>query len=175
MCLKAEDGKRNILMRNRPIFLFVLFLSLSIVGSFIKIPAGIGSLALDSMPALVAAAIVSPLWGMAVAALGHLMSAGLAGFPIGPLHLLVAVQMAVLVFLFGFLYRKHKPIVAIGLFVIGNGLIAPLMFWKMLGIGFVLVILPGIFVASILNVFTAGLLIPRLKTVWEKKHAKAGI
>lgn len=162
-------------MKNNSIFSFVLFLSLSIIGSFIKIPAGIGSLALDSMPALVAAAIVSPLWGLAVAAFGHIMSAGLAGFPIGPLHLLVAIQMAVIVYLFGYLYRKQKPVTAILLFVFGNGLIAPLLFWKILGIGFVLGILPGILVASILNVFVAGLIIPRLKIVWEKKHAKAEV
>ena len=158
-------------MRNNQAISLVIFISLSIVGSFIKIPAGIGSLAFDSMPALVAAVIWSPLWGMVVAGAGHLMSAGIAGFPIGPLHILVALQMAGLIFLFGYFYRKNRPILAIILFLTGNGLIAPFMFWKILGLGFVLGIIPGLLAASVLNVFVAGLIIPRLKTVWDRRIA----
>ncbi|MED4271881.1 ECF transporter S component, partial [Geobacillus stearothermophilus] len=44
-------------------------LALSVAGSFIKLPTFVGSIALDSAPALVAAAILGPRAGAAVAGL----------------------------------------------------------------------------------------------------------
>ncbi|MCM3731412.1 ECF transporter S component [Fictibacillus nanhaiensis] len=157
-------------MRSNHPVLFVSFLSLAIAGSFIKIPAGIGTLAFDSMPALVAASLWSPGWGMIVACAGHLMSAGLAGFPFGPLHVLVAVQMAGLTFLFGYFYRKKNRHLAFFLFVAGNGIIAPFMLWPIIGKGIILAIMPGLIIASVLNAFVSMLIIPRLKPFWERRR-----
>jgi riboflavin transporter len=157
-------------MRSNHPVLFVSFLSLAIAGSFIKIPAGIGSLAFDSMPALIAASLWSPGWGMIVAGAGHLMSAGLAGFPFGPLHVLVAVQMAGLTFFFGYFYRKKNRHLAFVLFVAGNGIIAPLMLWPIIGKGIILSIIPGLIIASVLNAFISVIIIPRLKTFWERRR-----
>jgi riboflavin transporter len=167
---EAEKGKGMSRMKSNRAVPFVIFLSLAIAGSFIKIPAGIGSLAFDSMPALVSAALWSPGWGMVVAGAGHLMSSGLAGFPMGPLHVLIAVQMAGLTFLFGYLYQKNNRNLAPILFVAGNGIAAPLMLVPIIGKGIILAIMPGLLLASVLNVITSTLIIPRLKTFWEKRR-----
>lgn len=164
LCSAAENAKK---MKSKTYTLFIAFLSLSVAGSFIKIPAIVGSVAFDSMPALAAAVLLSPAAGVAVAALGHLMSAGLGGFPLGPLHLLIAVQMGVLALLFGMMYRKNIKRAAALFFIIGNGIAAPLCFLPILGSSMVLALMPSLFAAAVLNGVTAHLLIPRIQRVFR--------
>lgn len=162
----------NPMMRNKKFTLFIAFLSLSVAGSFIKIPALVGSVAFDSMPALAAAALMSPLAGTSVACIGHLMSAGLSGFPLGPLHFLIAVQMGLLSFCFGLLYQRKFKITAILIFILGNGIGAPLCFWPILGKSAVLAFIPGLAVGAVFNGITAQLLIPRLSPVFNRPNVR---
>lgn len=157
----AENVKKTIM--NRKYAFFIIFLSLSAAGSFLKIPSPVGSVAFDSMPALAGAALISPVFGLGVAILGHLLSAGLAGFPLGPLHVLVGALMGGLVFLFGALYRKNRKKTANIAFIAGNGLAAPLSFWPFLGKTVVLALIPSLLAATVLNVIVAWLLIPRIE------------
>ncbi|SFD45009.1 alpha-ribazole transporter [Bacillus sp. OV194] len=166
----AEENVKPML--NRKFTIFIAFLSLSVAGSFIKIPAIVGSVAFDSMPALAAGALMSPLAGMAVGCIGHLMSAGLSGFPLGPLHLLIAVQMGLLSFCFGILYRRNFKMAAILVFIVGNGIAAPLCFWPVLGKAAVLAFIPGLVVAAVLNGVAAHLLIPRLRPVFDRSNVR---
>lgn len=149
--------------------LLAMFIALSVVGALIKIPSVIGSVALDAFPALVAAVLLGSRSGALIAGFGHLLSALIVGFPLGPMHLLIAVEMAVLVWLFGALYEKSKRKTAVGFFLIGNGVVAPLPFLFMLGTGFYMAIMPGLVVASVINLVLAMALIPRLATIFEKK------
>ncbi|MDO6658250.1 ECF transporter S component [Anaerobacillus sp. 1_MG-2023] len=149
--------------------LLAMFIALSVVGALIKIPSVIGSVALDAFPALVAAVLLGSRSGALIAGFGHLLSALIVGFPLGPMHLLIAVEMAVLVWLFGALYEKSKRKTAVGFFLIGNGVVAPLPFLFMLGMGFYMAIMPGLVVASAINLVLAMALIPRLVTIFEKK------
>ncbi|MBF0705343.1 ECF transporter S component [Alkalihalobacillus hwajinpoensis] len=149
--------------------LLAMFIALSVVGALIKIPSVIGSVALDAFPALVAAVLLGSRSGAVIAGFGHLLSALIVGFPLGPMHLLIAAEMAVLVWLFGALYEKSKRKIAVGLFLVGNGVIAPLPFLFMLGTGFYMAIMPGLVVASAINLVLAMALIPRLATIFEKK------
>ncbi|MDN4525758.1 ECF transporter S component [Fictibacillus fluitans] len=149
--------------RNKQLALFTAFVSLAAAGSFIKIPSPAGSVAFDSMPALAAAALMSPWSGVAVACFGHLLSAGLAGFPLGPLHVMVAVQMGLLAFFYGVLYRRNAKRAATLMFVIGNGILAPLCFWPVLGKAVVIGLIPSLLAAAVLNGLTALIIIPRIK------------
>jgi uncharacterized membrane protein len=108
-----------------------IFTAASAVGGFIKLPAGVGSVALDSVFGFFCAGFYSPLIGGIVGALGHLASAATAGFPLGPVHFIVAAQMFVWCWLFGFIVRKINKlwglalasVIAIAL----NGVLSPLM------------------------------------------------
>ena len=66
-------------LKTQQIALASVFISLSAIGGMVKIPLGIASIALDSMPALVAALfLAAPLAGF-VAAAGHVLSLYKAG------------------------------------------------------------------------------------------------
>ncbi|WP_462409707.1 ECF transporter S component [Neobacillus sp. Marseille-QA0830] len=141
-----------------------MFIALSAAGAFIKVPAIIGSVALDVFPALLAAVLLGTGEGAAVGALGHLLSAMLGGFPLGPLHLLIAAEMALLVWLFGRLYKNHK-LVSGGVFVLGNSLIAPIPFIFLINFGFFVGMIPSLLIGSIINTVIALILVPRLRAI----------
>ena len=142
-----------------------MFTALSAVGAAIKIPAVVGSVALDVFPSLLAAAILGSGAGAIVAAFGHLLSAVLGGFPLGPSHFFIAVEMAVLVWLFGILYKNGKKASAIVIFILGNAFVAPLPFIILVNKGFYLAIVPSLLIGSIINTAIAFVAIPRLSSL----------
>lgn len=91
-------------MNAKKISLFGIFLALAVVGASIKIPAVIASVALDMVPALIGAVVLGGRAGGCIAFFGHLLSALIGGMPLGPFHVLIAVEMAVLVWVFGYFY-----------------------------------------------------------------------
>lgn len=89
-----------------------ILVALSYVGSLLGLIIP-GSLAFDSMPAFFGAMILGPGYGGAVAMAGHLLTALLNGFPLTlPLHGFIAVQMALIVGIFGWIYQKRQAIIA---------------------------------------------------------------
>lgn len=149
-------------MKGKMLSLLALFIALSAVGAAIKIPAVVGSVALDASPALLAAALLGAGPGAVVGAFGHLLSALLSGFPLGPMHLLIAVEMAVLAWIFGILYKDKKKIIAGIVFILGNAFIAPIPFIFLINKGFYIAILPSLLIGSIINTVISLVLIPRL-------------
>lgn len=145
------------------------FTALSVVGGMIKVPAVIASVALDSFPALLAAVLLGAGPGALVAACGHLISAMTGGMPMGPFHGLIAVEMAGVVWLFAKVYQMNRPVVAILLFVLLNGLILPIPFVFAIGWEFYLSIVPSLLIASALNGVLAWASLPRLQTLFEKR------
>src|SRR5687768_13468119 len=113
-------------MHGKKAALIGMFVALSVAGAAIKIPAMVGSVALDAAPALVSAVILGSVPGALIAGSGHLLSALLGGMPLGPLHLIVALEMAGLAWIFGRLYASEKRIIAATLFLLGNAFVAPL-------------------------------------------------
>jgi uncharacterized membrane protein len=107
------------------------FSALSIAGGLIKIPSPIGSIALDSAPGFFTAAFYGPLLGAAVGAIGHMGSAATGGMPLGALHIMVAILMAIVCWIFGFLARRgasvYLLVVAAVLAVALNGIVVPLV------------------------------------------------
>jgi uncharacterized membrane protein len=152
-------------MSIKKISLLALMIALSAVGASIKIPAVVDSVALDALPALLAAALLGIRAGAITGALGHLLSALIGGFPLGSMHVLIAVEMALLVWIFGALYHRHKKILAGIVFVVGNAFVAPIPFIFLMNIGFYTAIVPSLLIGSTINTVLALILIPRLSSV----------
>lgn len=159
-------------MSGRKISLLAFFVGLAVVGAFIKIPAVVSSVALDSFPALLAAAFFGGGAGAVVAGLGHLVSAIIGGLPLGPLHFIVAVEMAVFAAVFAAIYRKGRKWTASIFFVIANALIAPLPFIFFYGVAFFIALIPSLAIGSVINMVIALLLIPRLETIFVGAYYK---
>ncbi|WP_353949091.1 ECF transporter S component [Sporolactobacillus sp. Y61] len=149
-----------------------IFIALSVVGAYIKIPAVPGSIALDSFPSLVAAAVLGGPTGALTAAFGHLVSAYLGGFPLGPFHLFIAAEMALLVSGFVWLYNHVNQFIAGAFFLLGNAILAPLPFWFIISKGFYLTIVPPLFIGSLLNIGIALLTIPRVYAAFQVRWGK---
>ncbi|MFI8491643.1 ECF transporter S component [Peribacillus butanolivorans] len=161
-------------MNVRKISTIAIFIALSAVGAMIKVPSPIGSMALDSFPALLAAVILGPVSGAIVAGLGHIISAFIGGMTLGPFHFLIMVEMAVLVWMFGVLYVHGKKIGAFFLFFIGNAIILALPFIFLVSLEFYTMLVPGLTGATAINVVLAALLLPRLEPVLKKVILKDG-
>ncbi|MFP5106028.1 ECF transporter S component [Neobacillus sp. C211] len=151
-------------MKGKVVSGLAMLTALSVVGAMIKIPAIVGSVALDVFPALLAAVLFGARAGAVVAAFGHLLSALIGGFPLGPMHFLIAVEMAVLVWMFGRLYKNNK-VLASALFIIGNAFVAPLPFIFLMNVGFYLGIVPSLLIGSVINTVIALVAIPRLSSL----------
>ncbi|WML27015.1 ECF transporter S component [Neobacillus sp. OS1-33] len=160
-------------MKGKMVSGLAMLTALSVVGAMIKIPAIVGSVALDVFPALLAAVLFGAGAGAVVGAFGHLLSAYAGGFPLGPMHFLIAVEMAVLVLMFGCLYKNNKWI-ASTLFIIGNSLVAPLPFIFLMYTGFYLGIVPSLLIGSIINTTIALIVIPRLASLVTHRRISKG-
>ena len=92
--------------KTRTLVLSGLFIALSFVGAHITF---IYSIALDSLPAFVAALVLGPIYGAGIGFLGHLLTAITSGFPLTlPLHIVIAFTMALTMLAFGYVYRLLK-------------------------------------------------------------------
>ncbi|MDN7226550.1 ECF transporter S component [Planococcus sp. N064] len=150
------------------ITLAALFISLAAVGGMIKIPLGVASIALDSLPALVAVLFLSAPLAGTVAALGHLISALFGGMPLGPFHLIIALEMWAAVWIFAKLHTGGKNVLKWPVFVLCNGLLAALPFYILLSPAFFYASVPGLLVAASINAAGAAIIMPFMNKVGEK-------
>ncbi|EMT47336.1 hypothetical protein H919_01410 [Anoxybacillus flavithermus AK1] len=158
-------------MMMRRLTFLVMFVSLSVIGSLIKIPFTIGSIALDSAPAVVAAFLLGPTAAALVACIGHVVSALFGGFPLGPFHLLIACEMAALLYIVGLLIKKGWLVRSYICFFVGNACIAPLPFVWIISPAFVLSIFPSLAFATAVNLAIAVVVSKALQRVWGERHA----
>ena len=162
---ERNEQKVNI----KKISLISLFIALCVAGASIKIPAVVSSVALDMIPALIGSVMLGSLPGAVIAFIGHLLSALIGGMPMGPLHFIVGLEMAVLVWLFAILYKKGHRLLASILFIVGNTVVAPLPFLFLLGTGFYIGVMPSLFIGAVFNTVIALVLLPRLIRFYEGK------
>lgn len=147
-----------------------LFIALSVIGAALKIPfASVGSVALDAFPALFASVLFGGGIGAVIAAAGHLLSALMAGMPLGPFHYLIALEMALLVGFYGVLFKEGKKKLAAIMFVLGNTFAAPLPFLFIMGKAFYLTIVPALLIGSILNIVVALAVTPKLLAILQPR------
>lgn len=156
-------------MTAKRISYLALFIALSVVGGLITLPSPVGSIAMDAFPALIAAVWIGRNSGAIVGIVGHMMSALLSGFVLGPFHFMIAIGMGVIIWLFGYLYQSFKPIIPNTFFIIANGFILPLPFIFIMGFPFFLGILPSLVIATVLNLIIAALLIPRFTPFFKNQ------
>jgi len=131
-----------------------LLVALCAVGSFIKIPAITGTPALDAAPGYFAALAFGAGEGALVAGIGHLLSALTVGFPLGAIHLFIAVGMAGCAAAVAGLFRIAGPWAGFAGGVLLNGFAFPALFIVIPGFGpgFFAAMLTPLFVASAINV-----------------------
>ncbi|MCG7343872.1 ECF transporter S component [Sporosarcina sp. ACRSL] len=149
-------------MKLRKMTLTAIFAALCAVGGFIKIPSGVGSLALDTVPALLAAAFLPPVLVGTVSMTGHLASAMYAGFPLGPFHVLIAIEMMIILYVFARLHKAGHHTLKWVFFIVANGLLAPLPFYFLVSPAFFVGVVPAILVATIVNAVVAAVVMPVL-------------
>jgi hypothetical protein len=147
-------------MSARNLAIAALFVSLSAVGGMVKIPLGIASIALDAVPALVAVLFLSPPLAGTIAAFGHLASALYGGFPLGPFHAIIAIEMWAAIWLFGTLHAKGYKTIKWAAFILCNGIVAAVPFYFLLSPAFFYASVPGLAIAASINALGAGVVMP---------------
>lgn len=144
-------------------------ISISFIGSLIKIQ---GTIALDSMAGFFAALFLGPISGALVGSIGHLLTAMTSGFPLTlPIHLIIALEMAVFVYIFGQVYKKTNEVVASIVAIILNGIVAviilaPFTVWLGLplsGKTFIYAMAVPLTLASAVNIILASVIYKIIK------------
>ena len=157
------QGKQNFWHLKRMVVM-AFFIALSVVGAMLKIPSPTGTVALDSAPGFLGAALLGWREGALIAALGHLISSYTAGLPLSlPIHLLIALEMAIAAALYAVLIRKTNMFVTVGAVTIINGVGMPLSMAPIFGMGFFYSMLLPLVVASFVNTLAAALCHKALK------------
>ena len=164
--------------QGRWLFLAATFIAASALGGLIKIPSPVGSIALDSAPGYFLAAYVHPVLGAVVGGIGHLASAASAGFPLGYVHIWVAMQVFVWCLSFGYIARAFDTqwalIPAILVAALLNGVVGPLMLGllKLVNMGLAVAVIPVLTVASIANLLIAAAAVRLLSLSAARRAAR---
>lgn len=153
----------------RLIILTALIASICVIGSFIKVPVGIvGTAALDSAPALISAIFLPPVFAGAAGALGHIATGLTSGFPLGILHLLIAVEMFIIVAVFAMMHQKGQHILKWIFVIVANGVIAPIPFYFIISPAFYIGSIVSLTIATAVNCVIAIIVMPVLKKVVQR-------
>lgn len=156
----------------RLIILTAFIAAICVIGSFIKVPAGIvGTAALDSAPALISAIFLPPVFAGAAGALGHIATGFTSGFPLGILHLLIAAEMFIIVAFFAIMHQKGCHILKWIFVIIANGVIAPIPFYFIISPAFYIGSIASLTIAAAVNCLIAIIVMPVLKTVVQRVGA----
>jgi len=136
-----------------------VFSALSVIGSFIHPPSPIQTVAFDSSPGFFAALYFGALDGASVSGIGHVVTSIISGFPLGVLHLPIALGMAAAGATMGSInrvsYRWGFVAAVVAGIAINTGLVIVAV--PVLGWGAALAFLPFLFLAASLNGIVAAL------------------
>lgn len=149
----------------RNLTLAALFIALCGIGALLKIPGPFSSVALDLAPALVSTLFLGPFWAGVIAAFGHLISASTGGLPLGPFHAIVAIEMFVIVWVFGKLIKRGYRVLGFLFVTLATGLLAPLPFYFLISPALYLTLVPILLVATAINSAVAWVALPFLKRI----------
>ncbi|MBG9755999.1 ECF transporter S component [Lysinibacillus sphaericus] len=142
------------------------------VGAAIKVPAFISTAALDSAPAFLGVVFLSPLLAGIAGFIGHFISALTAGFPLGPLHVIIAVEMFIVVWIFGIMHKKGMLFWKWPVALVLNGIVAPLPFYFIISPAFFWGALGSIFIATAINLIIVAVVMPILSKVFVRKAGR---
>ncbi|HEX3015589.1 MAG TPA: ECF transporter S component [Desulfobacteria bacterium] len=160
--------------KTRRLTYLAVFIALSTVGANLKIPSITGTPAFDSFPAFLAALLLGPGDAAIIGALGHMLTALTAGFPLTiPIHLVIAVGMAGIVALFSVVSRRSLWLgIIVGLIL--NGIIFPALFIPIPTFGkpFFLAMIIPLLIASAFNIALAEVVFRPLSRVISPSYVK---
>lgn len=136
-----------------------VFSALCVIGSFIHPPSPIQTVAFDSSPGFFAALYFGALDGALVSGIGHIITSILNGFPLGMLHLPIALGMTLVGGIVGLVNhvggsRGYLAAVPLGI-AINSGLVVVMV--PEFGWGAAVGFLPFLFAAASLNGLVAAL------------------
>lgn len=143
------------------------------IGAVIKIPSFVSTAALDSAPAFIGVVFLSPVLAGVAGLIGHFITALTSGFPYGPLHIIIAVEMFIVVWIFGVMHKKGLHFWKWPVALVLNGVVAPLPFYFIISPAFFWASLPGIFMATVINLIIVAVVMPVLSKVFVRKAGRA--
>ncbi|SKC81647.1 ECF transporter S component [Maledivibacter halophilus] len=159
----------------KKLVLMAMFIALSFVGSYIKIPSPLGTIAFDSTAGYLSGLILGGITGGTIGFLGHILTSASIGFPLSlPVHLIVAIMMFISVYLYGFVYKKTNIFIGAFVGILLNGIVSPLilLIFPQFGWPFFLGIAPFLLIGSTLNVILSALVfIPLKNTLFNKQRS----
>jgi len=168
-------------INTKHLVLAALFIALSFIGANLRI---FSSIAFDSLPAFLAALLLGPFYGAVIGFVGHFLTALLSGFPLSiPLHIVIAMSMAITMLGFGFTHKALKKKMQAAKSLIITGIIGVLLNAP-ISLGFsigalalmagmeialgLIALFPFLLLASIVNVVLSIILFKSLEKVWGK-------
>lgn len=135
-----------------------IFIALTAVGALTKIPSPTGTVALDSSIGYFAAAAFGYREGALIAAIGHLLSAFTTGFPLGlPVHLYIAVQMALWVIIYRYCTVRIHLVVGIIVGTLLNGFGSAYLMVPFGGYGLAAALVLPLTIGSLANIIIASM------------------
>ncbi|KJR48758.1 Substrate-specific component CblT [Desulfosporosinus sp. I2] len=144
--------------------IMAIFIALSAVGALIKIPSPVGTIGMDSAPGFFSALAFGGLTGAIVIAFGHLLTAAVIGFPMTiPIHLYIALQMALWAVAYRWVNKKFGLIPAAIVAIILNGVVSSFAMLPMMGMGGVIGLMPFLVVGAALNVIISAVAYKAIK------------
>ena len=161
--IASPDLKNDVRLVKRAAYI-AIFVALSAVGAMIKIPSPVGTIGLDSAPGYFCALAFGYVEGAAVIFIGHLLTAGVVGFPLGlPLHLFIGFQMALWAIIVRFIKQKLGLWPAVLTGVVLNGVVSAFTMVFIGGVGAALGIMPFLIAGSLFNILVAAIAYKSLK------------
>ena len=142
------------------------------VGALIKVPSPITSAALDSAPAFLSVVFLSPLLAGVAGMIGHIITALTSGFPLGPLHIIIAVEMFIVVWLFGIMHKKGLHFWKWPVVLVLNGIIAPIPFYFIISPSFFWTSVPGLLMATLINLVIVAVAMPIFSKIFVRKEGR---
>ncbi|MFJ7405670.1 MULTISPECIES: ECF transporter S component [unclassified Lysinibacillus] len=142
------------------------------VGAVIKIPSFVSTAALDSAPAFLSVVFLSPVLAGVAGLIGHVITAMTSGFPFGPLHIIIAIEMFIVVWIFGVMHKRGMHFWKWPVALILNGVIAPIPFYFIISPAFFWGSLASIFMAAVINLIIVAVVMPILSKVFVRKEGR---
>lgn len=150
----------------KKLVLMSMFVALSLVGSYIKIPSPVGTIGLDSTAGFLAGLILGGVPGGIVGFLGHIFTSANVGFHFSlPVHLIIGAMMFISIYFYSFIYEKVNIYAAAIVGILLNAVISPLVLLLLPQFGwpFFLGITPFLLMGSVINVVLSILVYLPLK------------
>jgi uncharacterized membrane protein len=154
MARRLESSTRHKPSRTFRVARISVFCALSVVGSFIHFPGPIQTVAFDSAPGFFVALYFGAFDGAVVMGIGHVATSIVNGFPLGVLHVPIALGLALAGGVIGLVNEKWNGIAATCAGIaLNTGLIVIVI--PVLGLAATLSFLPFLFLAACVNGFVA--------------------